>query len=249
MATEPTPQPHFGRIIAPDDRDRNFPMRMMLDPLRTQFFPTGLPDGSRHYFSGPVLDQGVTGTCVAHGWASKIHAAPFMQPIPMSVFDLYRRIVVVDEWPENDFESGAPDNQLQSGTSVRAGAKILTNLGLAQSYLWAQSAEDVRSWILAGFGGVVIGIWWKNAMMQTDSEGFISYTGSNAGGHCVYINGWNDRVKRGGKYVRAARIQNSWGKQWGQSGRCWFEMSELDAAIKEDGEACALTEIRLAPRK
>jgi hypothetical protein len=238
----------FGRREAPDERDRRFPMRLMLDPMREQFFPRGLPDGSRHYFSGPILAQGETGTCVAHGWAAKVHAAPIMQPLPMSPFDFYRKIVAIDEWSDNDFESTAADHMLQSGTSVRAGAKALVDLGLGSNYLWAESAEDVRAWILGGFGGVVIGINWRTDMLRTDSEGFISYTGRNEGGHCVYLNGWNDRVKRGGKVVKATRGPNSWGNGWGQGGRFWMTMDDLDRAIGDHGEACALTEIRVARR-
>lgn len=237
--------PGFGRLVAPDARDGNYPMRLRLDPLRDQFFPTGLPLGNRHYFAGPVLDQGKTGTCVAHGWTAKVNAAPIMQKMSINPYDFYRRIVLVDEWGDNDSEATASDELLQNGTSVRAGAKTLISLGYAQSYLWAESGEDVRAWMLAGFGGVVIGVIWTQHMMQTDADGFVSFSGSHMGGHCVYLNGWNDKVKRGGKIVRAARGQNSWGKEWGQSGRFWITLEDLDFAITSNGEACALTEQRV----
>lgn len=234
--------PGFGRLVAPDERDKQFPMRLMLDPLRDQFFPRGIPPGNRHYFSGTVLDQGETGTCVAHGWTAKVHAAPIMQKMSVTPYDFYRRIVAIDEWSDNDFEATAPDSQLQSGTSVRAGAKMLVQLGYAKQYLWAESAEDVRAWILAGFGGVVMGTWWTNTMMNTDAEGFVSYTGSRVGGHAWYINGWNDKVRHNGVNVPAARAQNSWGMAWGQKGRFWITRDDLERAISENGEACALTE-------
>lgn len=238
----------FGRLIAKDERDKQFPMRLMLDPLREQFFPHGLPPGSRHYHSGPILDQGATGTCVAHGLTAKVNAAPIMQEVGMSPFNLYRRIVADDEFPENDNEATAPDDQLQSGTSVRAGAKLLVDLGLAKTYLWAAGAEDVRAWILGGFGGVVIGVWWTEDMMDTDSEGFVHYTGQKVGGHCVHIGGWNDHVKTRSKTLAAARGQQSWGVTWGQAGRFWIPMDDLDNMIKDDGEACALTELRVKPK-
>ena len=239
----------FGRRHTPDARDARFPMRLMLDPMRAEFFPRGIPDGTRHYWSGPILNQGSTGTCVAHGTASKIHAAPIMQQLTVSVFDLYRQIVRVDEWPDNDHEATAPDSQLQSGTSVRAAMKTMTTLGYAKAYLWAEGAEDVRAWMLGGFGGVVLGIWWKSDMMQADREGFIHYTGNKEGGHCVYLSGWNDRVPHRGGFVRAVRGQQSWGDSWGQKGRFWMPMDDLDAAIKDDGEAAALTENRVTARK
>lgn len=223
-------------------------MRLRLDPLREQFFPQGLPPGNRHYFSGPILDQGETGTCVAHGFTSKVNAAPIMQKLPISTYDLYRKIVGVDEWAENDVEATAPDSQLQSGTSVRAGAKTLVSMGYAQNYLWAESAGDVRAWMLAGFGGVVMGTTWRSGMMRTDAEGFVSFSGSDVGGHAYYINGWNDRVLHNGKRIAAARGQNSWGRAWGQSGRFWIAMEDLEKAIADRGEACALTEQRVGPQ-
>jgi C1A family cysteine protease len=238
----------FGRLHAPDPRDAGFKMRGILDPLKAQFFPQGLPDGVRHYVSGAVLNQGNTGTCVAHGMAAKISASPIMQPLPMSVFDFYRRCVATDEWQDNDHEVRAADHALQSGTSVRAAAKVGKAIGLIKEYRWADSAEDVRGWMLSGFGGIILGINWKNQMMDTDSEGFIHYAGPIEGGHCVYLNGWSDRVKHRGKYVRAARGQNSWGSNWGQKGRFWIPMDDLDASIADDGEASAMIEIKLNPR-
>lgn len=236
---------NFGRLEAPDVRDQQFLMRRQLDPLREQFFPRGLPAGSRHYRTGQILDQGRSGTCVAHGWTAKVHAAPIMRRMSLTPFDFYRRIVAADEFPSNDFEATAADDQLQSGTTVRAGAKALVALGYAASYLWAESAEDVRSWMLAGFGGVVIGIVWTSGMRETDGDGFITVTGASEGGHCVYLNGWNDKVKKGGTTVRAARGMNSWGTAWGQAGRFWMTEADLDAAIRNHGEACALTELRV----
>jgi hypothetical protein len=131
---------NFGRREAVDARDKAFPMRLRLDPLRDQFFPKGIPPGTRHYFSGPILHQGATGTCVAHGWAAKVRAAPIMQPMTLTPYAFYRQIVAVDEFTDNDHEVTGPDANLQSGTTVRAGAKTLVTLGYASSYLWAESA-------------------------------------------------------------------------------------------------------------
>jgi hypothetical protein len=169
-----------------------------------------------------------------------------MQRPPLTPFELYRRFIMVDEWRQNDREVNLPDDQLQFGTSVRAGAKVCQSLGLLESYLWAKNAEDVRAWHLAGFGTVVLGVNWTDAMVKPDSDGFISYNGRPDGsGHCVVTTGWNDRVRHNGKPVRAGRIQNSWGPRWGQLGRCWIEMEDLERLIADQGEACAPTEVRL----
>jgi hypothetical protein len=232
----------LGRRFAPDARDEAFRMRAVLDPLREQFFPKGLPPGTRHYRPGPVLDQGRTGTCVGHGWRGWLDGAPLMTRGGMAPFDLYREFVQVDEWPDNDNEANAPDAGLQSGTSVRAGAKVLQAQGHIAEYRWAEGAEDVRAWHLAGLGTVVLGIIWTDQMFDPDRDGFIHYRGRVEGGHCIKSTGWSDARGRG-----ALRIQNSWDRSWGQGGRAWIAYEDLDRLIKDDGEACAATEQKLAP--
>jgi hypothetical protein len=236
---------NFGRRHAPDERDRNYPMRLLLDPLRDRFFPKGLPPGTRHYRTGLTLDQGPTGTCVEHGWRHKMGAAPIMQLVPLPQYALYRLIVAADEWRDNDYEATAPDDQLQSGTSVRAGAKVLQSMGYIANYLWAQSVEDIRAWHLAGFGGTVMGTTWTTDMMAVDSQGFVSVTGRNEGGHCYTSHGWNDRVKHKGRTVRALRCQNSWGREFGENGFFWIEEDDLARLMADQGEACAAVETKV----
>lgn len=236
----------LGRLPAPDPRDQRYPMRLMLDPLREQFFPRGLPDGARHYRPGPILDQGNTGTCVAHGWTTRINSAPIMQQVSLTPYNFYRRIVAVDEFSQNDFEANAPDSQLQFGTSVRAGAKVSQELGYLKNYLWAESVEDIRSWHLAGFGGLVMGTVWTSGMFETDSDGFVRVTGGIEGGHCYATTGWNDQLRRGGRRVRALRCQQSWGDGWGQKGRFWILEDDVEKLRADDGEACAPVEQKIA---
>ena len=235
--------PPLGRRHAPDDRDKRYPMRLMLDRV-SEFFPRGLPPGTRHYRQGPVLDQGNTGTCVAHGWAGWSYGAPIMTkpsafPKP---YDLYREIVKVDEYDDNDFEATAPDDQLQLGTSVRGGAKVLQSQGHVANYLWAESVEDVRAWHLAGFGGVVLGLNWTKDMFEPDVHGVIHYTGPVAGGHCIKTTGWKDDFHYNGRIVPAVRILNSWGTSWGDGGRAWILADDFAKLLADDGEACAAVE-------
>lgn len=228
--------PSFGRLHAPDPRDKQFPMRLMLDPLREQFFPRGLPPGTRYYPPGAVLDQGPTGTCVGHGWAGFLQGAPLMSKptVETAPFAIYDACIKADEWSDNDVD---PDRQF--GTSVRAGAKVLAALGLVQRYLWAESVEDVRAWHLSGFGTVVFGVNWYAGMLKTDSKGFVHISGDVVGGHCIKSTGWSDDR-------RALRIQNSWSAEWGEGGRAWIGYEDLARLIAEDGEACAAVEQKAA---
>jgi hypothetical protein len=241
------PDHALGRRYAPDVRDRRYSMSLVLEPLRETFFPRGLAEGTRHYKPGKILNQGDTGTCVAHGWTSKMHAAPIMQSLPLTPYDLYRQFVQADEWNDNDFETTAPDDMLQSGTSVRAGAKVLQTMGYLQNYLWAEDVEDVRAWHLAGFGGTVMGVNWSTDMLDTDTDGFVNYTGTVEGGHCVTTTGWSDTVKKAGRRVHAVRAQQSWPLPWGHkgTGRFWISEDDLGKLLADQGEACAPTEIRV----
>lgn len=237
----------FGFIKQVDQRNRNFPLTLVLDRAR-EVFPTGAAPGARHYptIYSPVLAQGLTGTCTAHGATSLIEGAPIMQKRPMSPFDLYRLIVMNDSWRENDRESTAEPDQMQFGSSSIAVMKTLQQLGYIKSYLWATNAEQCRQWHLLA-GVMCFGIAWKTEMMETDSSGFIRYRGQVEGGHFVKTTGWNDFVKYNGRRVPAVRIQNSWDKTWGQRGRCWMLMDELQNAIQDDGDAVAPTELRVKP--
>lgn len=157
-------------------------------------------------------------------------------------FDLYRKIVQVDEFSDNDAEATAPDAQLQLGTSVRAGAKYLQSAGHIKQYLWAESVEDIRAWQLAGFGGIVLGINWTEQMFEPDHQGVIRYTGSVVGGHCIKTRGWKDNFEYQGSTVRACRIQNSWGTSWGDHGFAWIIEKDLVQLLADQGEACAAVE-------
>lgn len=239
----------LGRVPAPDSRDAAFPMRLLLDPLREVAFPRGIPPGTSHYRTGAVLNQGETGTCVEHGWTSRINDAPFMRSTGLPQFAYYKIAVGIDEFRDNDREAQATDpRQLQFGTSVRAGAKVGQQLGFIESYLWAEETEDVRAWHLTGRGGVVLGIPWKSNMFRIDSDGFINFSGTNEGGHCIASKGWSDTVRHNGRLVRAIRLKQSWGKDWGEGGFCWMSEDDLAKALADNGEACAPTEFKVKPK-
>jgi hypothetical protein len=195
--------------------------------------PTVLPS-SRAWRTGPVLDQGATGTCVGHAWRDWLSAAPVMDDPTAgpSAFDIYDAAILVDEWADND-----ADPQRQFGTSVRAAAKVIQGLGYLSSYVWAASAEEARDFVL-GKGPVVLGVNWYSEMFTPDASGLIRVAGTLAGGHALLAIGYSTR--RG-----AFRLLNSWGRAWADQGRCWISGEGLGRLIAEDGEACAGLEIRL----
>lgn len=221
--------PGLGRIFTPDPNDQKFMMARTLTPSPVTKKLWALRK--------PVLDQGNTGTCVAHGWTNFLRASPMRTTKGIDKpYDLYRKIVVVDEYPTNDFEATAPDDQLQSGTSVRAGAKVVTTEGRLASYLWAFNLADALSWVLSS-GPVVLGTNWYSGMFAVDSGGFAHIAAGDtvAGGHCYLWRGADS--KRG-----VGRFQNSWGGGWGKGGEFLMEFKDIERLITEQGEACTAVE-------
>lgn len=225
----------MGRIHAPDPNDHKYLMRMAMAAELPDL--SALPS-TRYYRAGPVLTQGNTGTCVGHAWRQWLSSAPLMTKGGPSAFDLYRYCLSLDEWQENDWEINARDDQLQFGTSVRAGAKAITQLGRMQTYVWAFSVDDMKAWLLGGHGTVVIGSLWKSQMFTPDTSGFVHVHGDVVGGHAYLCLGYSS-------YYRAFRFVNSWGEWWGQKGRFWMSEDDMALLLQEGGEACTAIEQKI----
>ena len=212
----------LGRRVAPDPQDHRYLMRVAPQPA-------ALPP-YRHYRSGRILDQGSTPTCVGMAWRQWMSSAPLMTRTGPDPFALYREAQLIDEWPGEAYD----------GTSVRAGAKVLQQRGHIRSYVWSFTADDVFDFMLAGHGGVVIGVNWYTGMMTADTSGCIRPVGRVLGGHAVFLGGVNRT--RG-----VVRVLNSWSTAWADKGRAWLTGEDLDRLLKEDGEACCGLEQVVAP--
>src|SRR6267378_3399804 len=134
--------PGLGRLYAPDARDHLFMARPKLDE------PVALR--SVMYSDRFVMDQGDTGTCVGHGWKGLLVSAPCSDGEPSTkptAMDIYCASVKVDEFEDND-DDCARARPHQSGTSVRAAAKVLQTLGYINEYNWAFDAATVLQWLV-----------------------------------------------------------------------------------------------------
>lgn len=222
----------FGRLFTPDAEDTKFPMRATLRDRGLN------PPKKMWELRGTALDQGSTGTCVGHGWTNWLRCAPIQTKPKITPYELYRKIILVDEYPGNDAEATGPDSGLQSGTSVRSGAKYLADQGNIAQYVWAQNLMTAVDYVTE-HGPVVMGTNWYPSMFTPDAEGYIRLkAGENvAGGHCWLIRGVDTRKAR-------ARMVNSWGEGWGKGGEAWIAFNDLERLIHEDGEACGAAEKR-----
>lgn len=222
----------LGRLPSPDDRDRGYrAMRMIAAPK---------PDMKTTWrFRGAVLDQGSTGTCVGHAWKHFKRCAPIETNTGPSAFDIYDACTKVDVWSDND-----NDTARQFGTSVRAGAQVLTEQGRLKSYVWAFTLAEATMFLLDEINGgpMVLGTNWYGSMFTPNAEGFVKIVGTDiAGGHAYLLRGID--MRRG-----VAALVNSWGVGWGKKGHFYMALETLERLITEDGEACAAIEQRLTAK-
>lgn len=217
-------QKGLGRLVAPDARDLNYPMRTLLaqEPLPAA--------QKKRYRIGPILDQGQTPHCVGFSWREWLYAAPIMTRTGPDADALYLEAQKYDEW------AGTPHD----GSSVRGGAKALDNLGHILEYRWATGLDDVVNWLLSGRGTIVCGTNWYTSMFDPDPQGIVSIApnATIAGGHAYHSIG-ADRPKA------MLEFQQSWGVSFGKKGHFFMTFETFDRLLKEQGEATSAVEKRV----
>lgn len=227
-----------GLRFKEDERDSLY----LLRHLTPEVFRAGPRRTRRHPMFRLPLDQGATGTCVEHGWLTWGWAGPIVQRrklLALRQYDVYRRIVQIDEWADNDWEATAPAHQLQGGTSVRAGAKVMCELGFLSTFGWALTADEVIDWIV-GVGPVVVGTeWWPDWRPTRATRPTVLRIPPGGArpdsGHCYTFTGWDER--RG-----LLESPNS----WGYGGEIRMEPETLDQLLRRRGQACTAVEVRAA---
>jgi hypothetical protein len=213
----------LGRLAAPDDRDRQFMLSRPREAAQIE----------RRYWitDSPAYDQGATSMCCSYAWQRWLTTSPVInEPFPFGEF--YVECQRVDEWPGEDY----------NGTSVRAGAKLIKDRGLATEYRWCWDIEIALAHLLA-VGPLVLGTDWYDGMAKPDGAGYIWPAGSVTGGHAYVAIGASRVRNNPDGTVGAVRIINSWG-QWGARGRAWVTLAALDSLIRAQGECCAAIEVR-----
>ena len=122
-----------------------------------------------------------------------------------------------------------------AGTSVRAGAKVLKQLGFIESYHWARKLWEVVEALLYE-GPVVLGTDWFVKMSRPNKWNVMRARGGMQGGHAYLATGVH--VPK-----QLIRIRNSWGTGWGLNGRAWIRFRDMKKLLKRQGEACLAKEV------
>lgn len=202
----------LDRRIHYDPLSRNFPIRELVGPR---------PPRSYTWRCDMWLDQRSEGACVGFAWAHELVARPKVVPADENLArTIYREAQRLDVW----------QGEAYSGTSVLAGAKAVHARGHLREYRWAFGFDDLL--LAIGYAGpAVLGLEWRTGMWNTDDKGFVHVTGQVVGGHAILAHA----VSVKGRYVV---LHNSWGTSWGVNGRARISFDDLDALLRDGGEAC-----------
>lgn len=224
-----TQDPRLDRIPQFDPQSANYRIRSIVGlekPVRSYTWSVGDKAKPVHF------DQGREGACVEYGFAHELVARPVMvnRTVVQNVIakhGIYWPAQMIDEWEGGSYPGASP---FYEGTSVLAGAKVLTNMGHYSSYHWAFTEKEIAL-AVGYFGPVVIGINWYTGMFEPNNDGFLSVTGQVEGGHCILVHAIDAKA---GFYW----LWNSWGADWGVGGRAKLSRTNMSRLLMEAGEAC-----------
>lgn len=190
-----------------DDRDRPLVAtveRKMAEQKAKEY-------GSKFWYSPSTLKQW-EGSCVGHGGIHVYNSSPKVHRLTdndaMTVYKLAQR--KYDPWPGEDYE----------GTSVRAGAMAMVELGYWEAFALAYGTQDKAITLpqlarhILNVGPVMFGINWREGYDQptADNNYFIKAEGQNRGGHNVALDGVRFTGNPDRDYVRG---HQTWGHEIG----------------------------------
>jgi len=222
-----SPLAGMGRLVQHDRRNASFPLPKVAVPAGVR---------KRMWWGGAVYDQGDLPQCVGYAGFGWLTGGPVVNHPHFTPADLYHWAQEADEWPGQDYD----------GTSTLGLMKALKGKDYIDEYRWATDADTLVAWILAK-GPVLVGTdWYKDMFTPENKNGFIRPTGDNQGGHEWRIAGVDLDEKCPDGTTGAVRMINSWGKAWGEQGRAWVSIKDLDFLVKNNGEAVTVPELKVA---
>lgn len=158
----PTTDPRLGWVMQHDPKSLAYPVRLVMGTVEER---------PRTWWQGPVLDQGMEGSCVGHGWAHELMGSPK----PNRQLDattghhyavgIYKEAQRIDEWEGEcvDYETECLTlDGWKSGHDLREGDSLLTFDIETEQTRWAvvekvhrHASAPYRIWSQRGFAVAV----------------------------------------------------------------------------------------------
>lgn len=187
-----------------------------------------------HRRYGTVFDQGQIGSCTGNACAGALNTVPLHvlhQPVlhESDALDLYELATHIDTihgvYPPDD-----------TGSSGLAVAKAAKNKGYITSYRHAFSMDGALGALQVG--PVITGVPWYEGFDNPDPDtGLVEIAGQIRGGHEFEILGFQLGNDVSSSLVVA---ENSWGADWGLSGRFKFTVSTWQRLLEQQGDVTIL---------
>jgi hypothetical protein len=221
----------LDRCVEFDERSRNFPLGIeRFAAMKTKVWQI------RKTHMG---DQGEEGACVEYGITHEMGAQP--QVVYYKILNdirsghhIYWPAQQGDQWPGGSYPGAQP---FYEGTSVLAGLKQTVALGYYSGYTWTFDIDSHAKGVISE-GPAVVGITMVEGMMDPEPGGLMRDDGNEVGGHCMAWNGvvTNKFFGRGRPRQTVAEFVQSWGLDFGDHGRVYMELGELENRLKDNGE-------------
>lgn len=218
-----TPFP-LGRAGREDDI-RNWNFRALVGP------PKPTAKANKIWHSPDIYQQGNSPQCTTEASVGMLRSAPF-------------RVDFRKDWPKFDtFEErrahyllsqrfDPPEWGQHDGALVSSPLKQMMADGIITGFKWLFGEDELCEWV-RWYGPAKVGIGWTSGMFFPDDKGYIHPTGQEDGGHDIRVSYYSPKRS-------AYRLPNSWGREWGDKGRCWMTAEDMDERLRNGGEAVTI---------
>jgi hypothetical protein len=204
-------------------------------------------------------DQGQEGACTEFGLTHVLATMPVAQAL--AVLQLIRREHRIywpaqgqrrpwlppdwagDPWPGGSYPGASPRYE---GTSELSAIKAAQALGLFESYSWALNFDEALDGVLH-VGAANLALNWTHGMMEATPEGLIRDSGPVVGGHDLAWIGVEFGKRIDGRKLDVAVLAQSWGLDYGDRGRVYIALDDLERRLDDDGTCAFLLGERRLP--
>lgn len=208
---------------APERRVPSQPFRLSVQLENHPAFRVDAPLHNKAWKRRVWLDQGREGACTGFGAAHCLGiGSKFWSVTESDAFNFYHWAQKYDEWAGESYV----------GSSVHGAMAALKHQNIISGYWWAETLEELTH-AVALFGAVDMGTSVYTGWFSPNSTGTINNSGVREGGHSYSVAAIDLTHHR-------ARIDQSWGRNFGVNGSVWLDLDLLGQLLVEEGSECAL---------